>query len=128
MRVLLVASEATPFAKTGGLADVAGSLPAALERLGCDVTLVMPAYREVFSKGHSPESTGVAFEVPIGARRLPARILEGRLPGTQVPVFFAPVTWWLAFRALRASRAAHSDAATAGRMIARRLFALAAVS
>jgi starch synthase len=88
MRVLLVASEATPFAKTGGLADVAGSLPAALERLGCDVTLVMPAYREVFSKGHSPGPTGVAFEVPIGARRLPARILEGRLPGTQVPVFF----------------------------------------
>ncbi len=44
-----------------------------------------------------------------------------------VPVFFAPVTWWLAFRALRASRAAHPEAATAGTMLARRLFALAAV-
>jgi starch synthase len=40
--VLQVASEAAPFAKTGGLADVAGSLPAALERIGCSCTLVMP--------------------------------------------------------------------------------------
>ena len=44
MRVLFVASEATPFAKTGGLADVAGALPGALARLGCEVTVVMPAY------------------------------------------------------------------------------------
>ena len=51
MRVLHVASEATPFAKTGGLADVAGALPEALAHQGCDVTLVIPAYREVFSKG-----------------------------------------------------------------------------
>ena len=43
MRVLEVASEAVPFAKTGGLADVAGALPGALARLGCDVTLVLPA-------------------------------------------------------------------------------------
>jgi starch synthase len=88
MRVLLVASEATPFAKTGGLADVAGALPAALERLGCDVTLVMPAYREVFSGGQPPVPAGLAFDVPIGTRRLSARILEGRLPGTQVKVLF----------------------------------------
>ena len=51
MRVLQVASEATPFAKTGGLADVAGALPEALAHQGCDVTLVIPAYREVFAKG-----------------------------------------------------------------------------
>ena len=42
MRVLQVASEATPFAKTGGLADVAGALPEALAHQGCDVTLVIP--------------------------------------------------------------------------------------
>ena len=50
MRVLQISSEATPFAKTGGLADVAGALPDALERAGCDCTLVVPAYREVFEK------------------------------------------------------------------------------
>ena len=87
MRALLVASEATPFAKTGGLADVVGSLPAALERAGCEVSLVIPAHREVFSKGIEFESTGMSFDVPIGTRRLQARILRARLPGSPCPVF-----------------------------------------
>ena len=43
----MVASEAVPFAKTGGLADVAGALPTALGALGHDVTLVLPLYRSV---------------------------------------------------------------------------------
>jgi starch synthase len=80
MRVLEVASEAVPFAKTGGLADVAGALPEALGRLGLDVTLVIPAYREALSRGLPIEPTGIEFEVPIGTRRLPARILQCRLP------------------------------------------------
>src|SRR5476649_2889339 len=46
-RVLMIASEALPFAKTGGLADVLGALPPALARLGWDVTVVMPKYRGV---------------------------------------------------------------------------------
>jgi len=47
LRVLTVASEAVPFAKTGGLADVAGALPAALTTLGCEVRCVMPRYRQI---------------------------------------------------------------------------------
>jgi starch synthase len=47
MRILMVASEAVPFAKTGGLADVAGALPRALARLGHDVEVVMPRYRGI---------------------------------------------------------------------------------
>lgn len=47
MRILTVASEAVPFAKTGGLADVIGALPTALARLGHDVDVVMPRYRGV---------------------------------------------------------------------------------
>ncbi len=45
LKILFVASEATPFAKSGGLADVAGSLPRALRLLGHDVMVVIPAYR-----------------------------------------------------------------------------------
>src|SRR5436190_7660727 len=45
--VLLIGSEAHPFAKTGGLADVLGALPSALARLGWDVTLAMPRYRGI---------------------------------------------------------------------------------
>jgi starch synthase len=47
MRILMVASEALPFAKTGGLADVLGSLPRALRRLGHDVDVVIPRYRGI---------------------------------------------------------------------------------
>lgn len=88
MRVLQVASEAAPFAKTGGLADVAGSLPAALERLGCDCTLIMPAYRQVFESGVSIEKTDLAFDVPVGQRHVRAEIFRSTLPGSHVPVYF----------------------------------------
>lgn len=47
MRIAILSSEAVPFAKTGGLADVAGALPKALKALGEDVTLIMPLYAQV---------------------------------------------------------------------------------
>ena len=45
MKIVLATSEAVPFAKTGGLADVCGALPMELARLGHQVTLFVPAYR-----------------------------------------------------------------------------------
>jgi len=86
MRVLQVASEATPFAKTGGLADVCGALPEALVHQGCDVTLVIPAYREVFAKGLPIEPTGMSFDVPIGMRQLHARVFRCIRPESRVEV------------------------------------------
>ena len=47
MRILMVASEAAPFAKTGGLADVVAALPRALVRLGHFVDVVIPRYRGI---------------------------------------------------------------------------------
>lgn len=47
MRILFCASEAVPYAKTGGLADVAGALPKALAREGIEVMLVLPKYKQV---------------------------------------------------------------------------------
>jgi starch synthase len=47
MKILMVASEAAPFAKTGGLADVVGSLPAALKALGHEVAVLLPRYATV---------------------------------------------------------------------------------
>jgi starch synthase len=60
-QILMVASEAVPFAKTGGLGDVAGALPLALARLGHHVTLVLPRYRGVAGGttiGREPVSLG----------------------------------------------------------------------
>lgn len=47
LKVLYVASEAVPFVKTGGLADVAGSLPKALKKQGVDIRVVMPKYGKI---------------------------------------------------------------------------------
>jgi starch synthase len=47
IKVLMVASEAAPFAKTGGLADVVGALPAALKALDCEVAVLIPRYRRI---------------------------------------------------------------------------------
>ncbi len=51
LKVLLASSEVVPFAKTGGLADVAGSLPVALEELGIDIRVIMPKYASVKVSG-----------------------------------------------------------------------------
>jgi starch synthase len=69
MRVLTVASEVVPFAKTGGLADVLGALPRALARLGHDVDVVMPRYR-----GIEAPSIG-RINVSLGAMSVDAGVL-----------------------------------------------------
>jgi starch synthase len=65
-RVLMVAAEASPFAKTGGLADVMGSLPPALVRLGEQVAVVMPRYAS--ARISMPERIWDAMPLFIGPR------------------------------------------------------------
>ena len=91
MRVLFAASEVAPFAKTGGLADVAAALPVALARLGVDVRVVLPLYRQVDRAAHAIRETGVVLEVPISGRTERVAVHEGRLAGRggiEVPVYF----------------------------------------
>jgi len=81
MRVLHVASEVAPYAKTGGLADVVGALPGALAQLGADVTVVAPRYRST-----NPEKLGLArwlrsVPVTVGGESLDVGVYEGRPPG-----------------------------------------------
>ena len=47
MRVLICASEGAPYAKTGGLADVIGALPIALNENDCDARVIMPYYKKI---------------------------------------------------------------------------------
>jgi starch synthase len=67
MNVLFVAAEVAPYVKTGGLADVAGALPAALRAAGHDVRVVMPRYRAL-------REQGIPLAGPIGASFLPVGV------------------------------------------------------
>src|SRR5690606_35207297 len=87
MKVLLLSSEVEPFAKTGGLADVAASLPRALRDLGHAVAVMMPAYRRALDAGPTVRETGVVVRAPVGPRAVEGRVLASALPGCDVPVF-----------------------------------------
>jgi len=78
LKVLFLSSEAVPFAKTGGLADVAGALPAALKRLGVDVRLVLPYYRTARDAGLQIYPRLSDLEVPFGNEILAVDVLESK--------------------------------------------------
>lgn len=70
--------------KTGGLADVAASLPAALRELGQDARLILPAYPGASRQLREPK---VLCDIKIAGARTPTRILEGRHPDHAIPVY-----------------------------------------
>lgn len=72
LSILMVASEALPFAKTGGLADVLGALPSALRRLGHEVTVVMPRYRDVGIVGPATQR----LDISMGGRPFSLGLVE----------------------------------------------------
>ncbi|MGA7800724.1 MAG: glycogen synthase GlgA [Gammaproteobacteria bacterium] len=84
MDVLFVTSEAHPLIKTGGLADVCGSLPPALHGMGQDVRLVIPAYPQALERAQALR-TVASLTLPFVPE--PVTLLEGRLPDSPVPVY-----------------------------------------
>ena len=82
----MIASEAVPFAKTGGLGDVAGALPGALAALGAGVTLVLPRYR-----GAAGGTEVARFPLTVGGRTLEAGFVEHELaPGARAVLVDCP--------------------------------------
>jgi starch synthase len=80
MKIAFLASEVVPFAKTGGLADVAGALPKVLSRRGADVRVFLPYYRSV--KSNAPALSGsVAFDLDWAGRRERVQVFEHRADG-----------------------------------------------
>jgi starch synthase len=87
MNIIYVSSEVVPFAKTGGLADVAGALPKRLSKLGHNVSVFMPLYKGAKSVAN-PEQMNLAFEIPIHNNPKRVSIYKGFLPDSEVPVYF----------------------------------------
>jgi len=89
LKILIVASEVVPFAKTGGLADVAGALPKTLFSLGHDVRVVMPRYYVVDRQKYSLQPIEGELGVPMGSMgEMWCGAYEGKLPNSDVPIYF----------------------------------------
>ena len=90
LSILMVTPEAHPFAKTGGLAEVAAALPQALAALGHDVTLVLPRYRRVDISA----TKAIPISFRLGNRPVSLSILEQQpptgIPGVKVAFVDAP--------------------------------------
>jgi starch synthase len=69
LKILYVASEAVPFIKTGGLADVAFSLPKALKNMDVDIRVIVPKYKEIKDEFKDKMEHITSFQVPLSWRR-----------------------------------------------------------
>ncbi|HLG73389.1 MAG TPA: glycogen synthase [Chloroflexota bacterium] len=86
MRILIVAAEAVPFAKVGGLADVTGALPKALKRLGHDVRLAIPKYQRIQDVKFDLRPVVFDLQVPMDSHFESALVKEGSIGG-DIPVY-----------------------------------------
>jgi starch synthase len=76
MKIFFAASEMTPYAKTGGLGDVASALPRALRQLGHEVTVCLPFYRAAREVARDAKPIGLTLSIPLGSRTVTGDVLE----------------------------------------------------
>lgn len=86
LKILIASSEAYPFAKTGGLADVAGSLPKALRRVGHDVRVIMPKYKSAMNSGFPLHPLQEDIEIPLGEKSVKGFLFRAEL-AENTPVY-----------------------------------------
>ncbi len=86
MKILTISAEVAPFAKAGGLGDVAASLPKAFEQLGHENLVVLPKYGHIDIRKYSLQPTDIIVAVPMGTWTEYARLWKGILPDSLVTV------------------------------------------
>lgn len=87
MNILLGAAELSPFAKTGGLADIVNYLPIEWEKFGQTTTVVLPKYQIIDTQRWGFEPTNFILYVPISHWIEYARLWVGKLPNSNVQVY-----------------------------------------
>ena len=90
MKIAFASSEIVPFAKTGGLADVAGALPKELANLGNEVKVFMPKYYQIneYEHGHQYDSLIGEIKVGTGGYEHSVHVFYGKLPNSDVDIYF----------------------------------------
>ncbi|WP_224984652.1 glycogen synthase GlgA [Geomonas agri] len=89
LNILITASEAVPFAKEGGLADVVGALPKYLQARGHDVRVVMPRYYKVDRERYQLRQLPGVLVVPMGIiGNMYCGVYQGTMPGSSVSIYF----------------------------------------
>jgi len=88
LKVLFTSAEVVPYAKVGGLADVSGALPKALEKMDLDVRLAMPLYGTISPKEFGLRKVTEAEPIPVPLGDEKALLWHSRLPDSDVGVYF----------------------------------------
>ncbi len=90
LKIAIAASEVAPFAKTGGLGEVCGSLPKALAKLGHEVRVFLPKYVSIDDAKYNLHYVTEIGEIPVrlGPVTRSVRILKGFLPDSKVEIYF----------------------------------------
>lgn len=90
MKICFVSSESDPFVKTGGLADVSGSLPIALNELGCEVKIFLPFYDLIDAEKFNikPLANINKFEEKIGKKTVFFNLYSCKMQNTHIDVYF----------------------------------------
>lgn len=87
MKVLFVSGELAPFAKVGGLADVAAALPPALFELGADIRIIIPRYGIIDSEKYPMEKILSGVEVEFKGKKNKINLFQAVLPDGSVTVY-----------------------------------------
>jgi len=74
MKVLIATPEAIPYAKTGGLADVAGTLVNEYRKMNKEAYIILPLYKKIKERALNLRDSGLRIKVPVGDRKIEGRI------------------------------------------------------
>ncbi|MEM0951101.1 MAG: glycogen/starch synthase [Cyanobacteria bacterium P01_H01_bin.74] len=88
MKIVFCSAEVAPFSVAGGLGDVLGNLPRAVENLGYECTVITPLYGLIDKDAHQLTETHLMLDVQFYGKSYPVKIWQGVLPESNVPVTF----------------------------------------